>query len=77
MDVIKIKDKTKGIIEMEVVLTYKFEGKDYVIYKDKEDVLYIAKYNLNNDKLDTNLSESEIKYGEKVLSEVLNCAKGQ
>lgn len=71
MDTIKIKTD-KEIIEMEVVLTYHVNDKDYVIYKDKDDVHYIAKYNFVNDDLDTNLTENEIAYGEKVLVEVLN-----
>lgn len=70
MDTIKIKDKIKGIIEMEVVLSYKTNSKNYVIYKDCADTLYIAEYNYENDKLNSNLTEEEIKFGEKMLKEV-------
>lgn len=71
MDKIIIKTD-KNTIEMEVVLTYKMNDKDYIIYKDKQNVYYIAKYNLLNDDLDTNLTPTEISYGEKILDEVLN-----
>ena len=49
MDKIKIKTDNNEVIEMEVVLTYQNNDKDYVIYKDKENVHYIAKYNFSND----------------------------
>lgn len=72
MDKIKIKTDNDEIIEMEVVLTYKNRDKDYVIYKDQENVHYIAKYNYSNDELDTDLTEEEITFGEQVLNEVIN-----
>ena len=72
MDKITIKTKNNEVIEMEVVLTYQNNDKDYVIYKDKENFHYIAKYNYSNDELDTNLNENEITFGEQVLNEVIN-----
>lgn len=71
MDKITIKTNNE-FIEMEVVLTYKKDEKDYVIYKDKQNIHYVAKYNFLNDDLDTDLSEDEISYGEKILNEVIN-----
>ena len=71
MDKITIKTD-KETIEMEVVLTYQTDNNNYVIYKDKENVHYIAKYNLKNDDLDTELTDEELAYGEKVLNGVLN-----
>lgn len=71
MDKIVIKTNKKSI-EMEVVLTFKINGKDFVIYKDEENNHFIAKYNFRNDKLDTNLTDEELLFGEKVLNEVLN-----
>ena len=75
MDTIEITDKKKGKITMEVVLTYKNNTNSYVIYKEINGKdIYIAKYNDDNDELDTNLTEDEIKFGEKVLNEMLNKA---
>lgn len=74
MDKIIIQDKEKGRLEMEVVLTFSFHDRNYVIYKDDNDY-FIAKYNEENDLLDTNLNEEEITYGEKVLEEVLKNVK--
>lgn len=72
MDKIKIKTDKNEIVEMELVLTYQNNDKDYVIYKDQENVHYIAKYKYSNDELDTNLNENEITFGEHVLNEVIN-----
>lgn len=71
MDKIIIKTD-KETIEMEVVLTYQMNNNNFVIYKDKKNVHYIAKYNLKNDDLDTDLTDEELAYGEKVLNGVLN-----
>lgn len=76
MDKIIIHDKEKGKIEMEVVLTFIFCDKNYVIYKDDKDY-FIAKYNNDNDFFDTNLNEEEIRYGEKVLEGVLKNVKSE
>lgn len=72
MDTITIKTNDNEVLEMEVVLTYQNNGVDYVIYKDIDNVHYIAKYNFSNDELDTDLSDEEITFGQQVLNEVLD-----
>lgn len=76
METIKIRDEKKGVIEMEIVLTYDYKDNNYVIYKDNKD-LYIAKYNYDNELLNTDLKEEEISFGEKVLKEVLHNAESK
>lgn len=72
MDTITIKTNDNAVIEMEVVLTYQNNGVDYVIYKDDDNVHYIAKYNHENEELNTYLSDEEISFGEQVLNEVID-----
>ena len=73
MNTIEITDKKKGKIKMEVVLTYENDNNKYVIYKEiKGTDVYIAKYNDNNDNLDTNLTDAEIEFGQKVLEGAIN-----
>lgn len=72
MDTITIKTNDNAVIEMEVVLTYQNNGVDYVIYKDDDNVHYIAKYNYENEELNTYLSDEEISFGEQVLNEVID-----
>lgn len=72
MDIITIFDNDNIPINMEVVLTYKFNMNQYIIYRslDKKDY-FIAK-SLSDHSLDTNLNDDEIKYGEMVLRGVLD-----
>ena len=56
----------------DTVLTYQNNGVDYVIYKDDDNVHYIAKYNYENEELNTYLSDEEISFGEQVLNEVID-----
>lgn len=76
MDIITIKDKNNNLIKMEIVLTYCLNNVDFIIYSslDKKDY-FLAKYNKNGN-LNTNLSDEEIEYGNKILKGVLKNAEG-
>ncbi len=66
-DLIKINtnDKEK---EMEIVLTFDYNNKNYIIYKDFTSY-YVSKYDMEGN-LDNNFSSNELKVCEKVLEEV-------
>ena len=66
-DLIKINtnDKEK---EMEIVLTFDYNNKNYIIYKDFTSY-YVSKYDMEGN-LDNNISSNELKICEKVLEEV-------
>ncbi len=76
MDIITIFDNDNNQVNMEVVLTYKFNMINYIIYRslDKCDY-FIAKY-LDDGSLDTELNDEEIEYGQEVLRGVLDEVKG-
>ena len=64
MDIIKLKKADGTTEEVEIVMTFvleKFNNNDYVIYKDKDNQHYGAKYveNDGNISLDTDLTEEE------------------
>lgn len=73
-DYFYIYDDKNNKIKKEAVLKFNLKGYDsnYLIYKD-EDEYFVAKY--NGDKivnLNTDLSDAEIRFCEKILKEYLN-----
>ena len=58
-------DKEK---EMEIVLTFDYNNKNYIIYKDSSDY-YVSKYD-NDGNLDNSFNDDELKICEQVLKEV-------
>lgn len=76
MNKITINDKEKGRVEMEIVMTYENDNNKYVIYKEVNlPEYYIAKYKTDTSILDTNLTDEEIAFGEKVLEGAINEVK--
>ena len=57
--------------DMEIVLEYDYNQSKYIIYKNKKNNYYIAKCD-ENYNLDTELNNTEIKYGEDILKGAIN-----
>ena len=74
-DIIEIYDENGTVTEMEVVTIFKLDeySFNYMIYKKpEENDYYVAKYNGNNFvNLNTDLSNKELIFSNKVLKEVL------
>jgi len=73
MNYIGITNNDGTTTKMEIVTTFKLDkfNDNYIIYTDIERKhYYIAKYLLDG-KLDTNISNQELKYANAILKEVL------
>lgn len=74
MDKVYIYDENNNRIEMEVVTIFKLANNvfNYVIYTDRNhDNYYVAKYIYEIDELNTDFSESELKFCNEILEGVI------
>ena len=74
-DIITVLQEDGTKKDMEVVLLYKENNTNYILYKeiDNSEECYAAKYNINNDiyELDTSLTKKEIAKLEILLNSKL------
>ena len=74
MDYIDIYDDKGNKKQMKVVSIFELEGYEYhyIVYKELDDSrVYLAKFKENQEELNTNISEEELKLCEAIMSGVM------
>ena len=71
---IDIYDSKGNIITMELVLSFRMNNINYIVYKELDnDKMYAAKFIKNiNEDFDSNLSPGELEMVNKIYKEMLN-----